>query len=219
LTALWKAVREEDSMELAREIYEFGAHAGSLEGYVYGWIKVDPEYLPGWSRNLVKEYQTLPERVVQEIQPALDGTLGRAMQTLVPHLGENHSVIENLRSIVKGKLPLHPDDFARIGEVHPGSYREIYEFAANAGAFEGYVFIPERADYKKLPTWLENLVRQYQAFAPDVRDAFQSGCNMTLGRALQSLKRFLEDEDRLIVSLKSMIKGDIPLSPKAFVMH
>ena len=206
-------------MELAREIYDFGAHAGSLEGYVYGWINADPEYLPGWSQNLVKEYQALPEKVMAEIQPALDGTLGRAVGTIVRQLGEDHVVVKNLMGMIKGKLPLSPDDFSRVGEVRPGSYRELYEFAANAGAFEGYVYIPERADYKKLSPWVENLVRQFRAFPPDVAGAIQSSCNMTLGRALQSLKRFLDDEDRMIVSLRSIIKGDIPSSPQAFVKH
>jgi hypothetical protein len=206
-------------MELAREIYDFGAHAGSLEGYVYGWINVDPEYLPAWSQNLIKEYQALPERVTAEIQPALDGTLGRAVRTIVPRLGEDHVAVKNLMGMIKGRLPLSPDDFSRVGELRPGLFRELYEFAANAGAFEGYVFIPERADYKKLSPWVENLVRQFRAFPPDVRGAIQSSSNMTLGRALQSVKPFLDDEDRTIVSLRSMINGDIPSSPKAFVKH
>ena len=193
--------------------------AGSLEGYVYGWINVDPEYLPRWSENLVKEYQTLPDRVMAEIQPALDGTLGRAVGTIVPQLGEDHVVVKNLMGMIKGKPPLSPDDFSRVGEARPGSYRELYEFAANAGAFEGYVYIPERANHKNLSAWVENLVRQFRSFPPDVRGAIQSSCDMTLGRALQSLKRFLDDEDRTIVGLRSIIKGDIPSSPMAFDKH
>jgi hypothetical protein len=210
---------KEGAMELAREVYEFGAHAGSLEGYVYQWVNMDPGYLPRWTENLMKEYRSLPDIVLAELQPGLDGTLGRAVRTITPHMGESHAVIENLKSMIKGKLPASPDDFTRVGEVHPGSYREIYEFAANAGAFEGYVYIPERADYKRLSPWAENLARQFHALPPDVRDRIQPSCDMTLGRALQSLRQFLEDEDRTMVSLKSIIKGEIPLSQKDFVKH
>lgn len=206
-------------MKLSREVYEFGAHAGSLEGYVYGWINVDSQYLPGWTRNLVKEYESFPQEVLQEIQPGLDGTLGRALRTLTPHLGETHVVVENIKSMIRGTLPTSPDDFSRVGEIRPGSYRALYEFAANAGAFEGYVYIPERPDFKKLQPWVENLVRQFQALPPDVRGAIQPPCNMTLGRALQSLRRFLEEDERVIVSLKGMIKGEIPSSPGEFVKH
>ncbi|MBN1104386.1 MAG: hypothetical protein JXL84_13295 [Deltaproteobacteria bacterium] len=206
-------------MELAREVYDFGAHAGSLEGYVYAWTGVDPEYLPRWVENLVKEYRSLPEGVVAEIQPGLDGTLGRAVRTIAPHMGESHAVIGNLKVMIKGKLPASPDDFTRVGKVVPGSYREIYEFAANAGAFEGYVYIPERADYKRLSPWAENLARQFHTLPPDVRDRIQPSCDMTLGRALQALRRFLEDEDRTMLSLKGVIKGEIPSSHKDFVKH
>jgi len=206
-------------MELSREVYEFGAHAGSLEGYVYGWINVDPQYLPGWTRNLVKEYGSLPERVLEEIQPGLDGTLGRALRSVTPHLGETHVVIENIKGMIRGSLPTSPDDFSRVGEIRPGSYRELYEFAANAGAFEGYVYIPERADFKKLPPWAENLDRQFHALPPDVRAAIQPSCNMTLGRAFQSLRQFLEEDERVIVSLKGIIQGEIPSSPSGFVKH
>ncbi|MEW6668947.1 MAG: hypothetical protein AB1512_27370 [Thermodesulfobacteriota bacterium] len=204
-------------MELARELYDFGAHAGSLEGYVYAWINVDPGYLPRWTENLLKEYRSLPESVLAEIQPGLDGTLGRAVRTIEPHLGETHAVIGNLKGMIKGKLPASPDDFTRRGDIPPGSYREIYEFAANAGAFEGYVYIAERADYKRLSPWAENLARQYQALPDDVRERIQASCDMTLGRALQSLRRFLDDEDRTIVSLKSIVKGEIPSSHHDFV--
>lgn len=194
-------------MEFALEVYEFGAHAGSLEGYVYAWINVDTGYLPGWAENLSKEYRSLAEGVRAEIQPGVDGTLGRAVRTIMPHMGESHVVVENLKGMIKGQLPASPDDFTRIGEVRPSSYREIYEFAANAGAFEGYVYIAERADYKRLSPWAENLARQFHALPAEVRNRIRPSCEMTLGRAIQSLKPYLEDEDRTMVSLRSMVKG------------
>jgi len=206
-------------MKSAREIYDFGAHAGSLEGYVYGYTKVDITYLPGWAANLVKEYGLLPDDVRAEIQPGLDGTLGRAVRTLAPHLGEGHDVIGLLKKMIQGKLPDSPDDFTRLGQVQQGSYRELYEFAANAGAFEGYVYIPERPDHTKLSAWVENLVKQWWALSPEVRTDIEPSTNLTLGRAIQSLKPYLGEDDQIIVSLKSILKGKLPASADDFVRH
>ena len=206
-------------MKSAREIYDFGSHAGSFEGYVYGYTKVDLTYLSGWAANLVKEYGLLPDDVRAEIQPGLDATLGRAVRTLAPHMGEDCHVIALLKEMIQGRLPDSPDDFTLMGQVQQGSYRDLYEFAANAGAFEGYVYIPERADYTKLPTWVENLVRQWRALSPEVRTDIEPSTNLTLGRAIQSLKSCLGEDDGIIVNLKSMLRGELPASADDFIKH
>jgi len=95
-----------------KDLYDFAAKAGSLEGYVYPKGKVDMSYLARWSDNLVKQYRDLPPEAREEIQSQCNETLGRAIQSLVPILGEDHEVIKKLRSLVKGKLPSSPDDFA-----------------------------------------------------------------------------------------------------------
>jgi hypothetical protein len=43
-------------MEIYKEVYDFAAKAGSLEGYVYPRERVDVSYLPRWSDNLVEQY-------------------------------------------------------------------------------------------------------------------------------------------------------------------
>lgn len=98
-------------MGIYKDIYDFAAKAGSLEGYVYPKEKVDTNYLSRWSDNLIKQYQGLPHEARVEIQSQCDQTLGRAIQSLVPILGEDHAVIKKLRDLVKGKLPSSPDDF------------------------------------------------------------------------------------------------------------
>ena len=98
-------------MGIYKDIYDFAAKAGSLEGYVYPKEKVEMSYLPQWSDNLTRQYQNLPHEARVEIQSQCDETLGRAIQSLVPILGEDHEVIKKLRGLVKGKLPSSPDDF------------------------------------------------------------------------------------------------------------
>jgi len=101
-------------MRIYRELYDFASGAGAFEGYVYLKEAADPKYLPRWAENLAKQYQALPEEVRNEIQPLLDGTVGRAVLSLLPYLGEEHEVIRKLKSMIKGDLlPTSPDDFNR----------------------------------------------------------------------------------------------------------
>jgi hypothetical protein len=95
------------------QLYEFAAKLGAFEGYVYHSDSADPKYLPEWAENLVKLYDALPEKVREEIQPLVDGTAGRALNSLLPTLGEEHEVIKLLRNLIKGQLPRSRDDFKR----------------------------------------------------------------------------------------------------------
>lgn len=205
--------------ETARMVYEFGAHAGALEGYVYQWFRVDTAYLPRWTENLLKEYQSLPEDLRAELQDGVDGTLGRALISIQTNLGQDDAAAANLKPTVAGKLPTSPEDFELRGQAPPGSLRELYEFAANAGAFEGYVYFTDRVDYKALQPWADNLTRQFGALPEEFQAAIAESCRQTLGRAVQSLKPFLGDSDPVIRSLMSMIQGDLPQSPDDFVKH
>ena len=98
-------------MRINREVYDFAAKAGALEGYVYRKNKLDINYLPRWVDNLVSHYHRLPSEVKEDFQSLCNGTIGRTILSLLPHLGEDHVVIHKLKGIVSGKLPLSPDDF------------------------------------------------------------------------------------------------------------
>jgi len=97
-----------------------------------------------------------------------------------------------------------------------GIYKKIYEFSAAAGALEGYVYPKEKVDPKFLPAWVENIVKEYNAFTPDVRDEIQDECDRTLGRAIQSLIPILGGDHEVIIKLKSLIHGEIPSSQDDF---
>lgn len=100
-------------MSIYSELYDFAASAGSFEGYVYRHEGMDTGYLPKWSGNLVRQYNALPQEVKSEIQHMCDGTLGRAVRSLTPVLGEQHEVVDNLKSMIRGDLPASPDDFEK----------------------------------------------------------------------------------------------------------
>lgn len=100
-------------MHLYAKIYEFAASAGALEGYVYHREEVDLKALPVWIKNLHQAYQLLPEPALEEIQPFVDMTLGRAFRSLTSLLGEQHEMVVKVRSMIKETLPESPDDFTK----------------------------------------------------------------------------------------------------------
>jgi hypothetical protein len=97
-------------MSVNRQVYDFAAKAGALEGWVYK-REVDVSYLPMWIQHLVDLYGGLPEDVRTEIQDMCNETVGRTIQSLLPFLGEEHELMKKLRGMTVGKIPSDPDDF------------------------------------------------------------------------------------------------------------
>ena len=95
-------------------------------------------------------------------------------------------------------------------------YREIFEFAASAGALEGYVFKKDHLAPGELDDWVWNLVKQYEGFPGEIRENFQGSLNRTMGRAVHSLSPILGSDHQHVLSLKSLIIGGIPTSSQDF---
>ena len=96
------------------------------------------------------------------------------------------------------------------------TYKDIYEFASSAGAFEGYVYQRENLEAAYLNNWVKNLVTQYQELPVDVRDSFQTSLDRTMGRAIQSLISTFGEEHEHVVALKPLIAGKMPDAPNDF---
>lgn len=101
-------------MGVHSDVYDFAARAGALEGYVYQRDKLDPGSLLRWVDHLVKGYQSLPPEVRKEFQDLCDGTIGRAIQSLLTVIDEGHEVIRKLKGLTVGKIPSSPDDFSHL---------------------------------------------------------------------------------------------------------
>jgi hypothetical protein len=97
-----------------------------------------------------------------------------------------------------------------------GIYKKVYDFAAKAGSLEGYVYPRERVEVSYLPRWSDNLVEQYRDLPPEVREEFQSLCDETLGRTIQSLLPILGGDHEVIKKLKGLVRGRLPSSPDDF---
>ena len=98
-------------------------------------------------------------------------------------------------------------------------YAAVYDFAASAGALEGYVYHKRDAallDMAALPIWIDNLCQAYAHLPDGVRQAVQPGCDQTLGRAVLSLSTILGADHPLVERLGGLVKGCMPGSPDVF---
>ena len=100
-------------MSIYTDVYEFAARAGAFEGFVYRRDSIDPGSLDKWVDHLAKGYRSLPPEVRKEFQNLCDGTIGRAIRSLAPAIGEDHGIIKRLNSLIEGNMPSSPDDFSR----------------------------------------------------------------------------------------------------------
>jgi hypothetical protein len=98
-------------MDIHSEIYDFASSAGALEGYVFLKEDLDAGSIDNWIQNLVKQYHALPAEVRESFQAGLDRTLGRAVRSIAPILGDDHPHICALKSLTKGALPHSSRDF------------------------------------------------------------------------------------------------------------
>ncbi|MBW2607580.1 MAG: hypothetical protein JRD05_08075 [Deltaproteobacteria bacterium] len=103
-----------EKMHIYSKIYKFAASAGAFEGYVYkkkDAEELDMDALSVWIDNIVAAYDHLPDEAINFFQDSCDRTLGRAISSLTPVLGEDHDFINKLKSMVKGSMPESADDF------------------------------------------------------------------------------------------------------------
>ncbi len=100
-------------------------------------------------------------------------------------------------------------------------HNKIYQFAASAGALEGYVYgkkKPSDLDLAALSDWIGNLTAAYQHLPEDVRERIQPDLDRTLGRSLHSMEAVLGKNSDLVCRLAKMIRNweQLPSSPDDF---
>ena len=95
-------------------------------------------------------------------------------------------------------------------------YVRIYEFAASAGALEGYLYHREEVDLKALPVWIGNLHQAYHLLPEPALSEIQPFIDMTLGRAFRSLVPLLGENHEMAMKVRSMIQGVLPDSADDF---
>ena len=93
-----------------------------------------------------------------------------------------------------------------------GTYSMLYDFAAKAGALEGYVYPKDVIDPAYLPRWIDNVVEAYTALPEEAKAEVQKLCDQTIGRTISSLVQLLGEKHEVINKLRSITRGTLPSS-------
>lgn len=73
-------------------------------------------------------------------------------------------------------------------------YRELFLFAAKAGALEGYLF--ERKEAEPLDSWVDNISRMYQELPEEIKEEINPALSTVLKRVLEYGASVLKPELR-----------------------
>ena len=84
----------------SKEIFDFAAKVGCLEGYLYHKDRVDPSYLPNWIDNINNMFLKLPNSDKEEFKEEYDKILKNILSYLKEILRENDPVIIKLKSML-----------------------------------------------------------------------------------------------------------------------
>lgn len=88
--------------------------------------------------------------------------------------------------------------------MNVGHYRDLFLFAAKAGALEGYIY--ERSKTELLTNWIDNISNMYQGLPDSIKKEINEAYASVLQKILQYGGNVLED------SLKEKLKRMLSLA-------
>ena len=87
-------------MGLNRDLYNFSAKVGCLEGYLYERKDVDISTLPNWVGNIEKMYRNLPAKVKRDFLEDFRNILEKILQSSEKILKKEDGVLTKLKSMI-----------------------------------------------------------------------------------------------------------------------
>jgi hypothetical protein len=87
-------------MGLNRDLFNFAAKVGCLEGYLYERKNADISTLPNWVGNIEKMYRDLPAEVKRDFFEDYKNILKKILQSTGKILKKEDRVLTNLRSMI-----------------------------------------------------------------------------------------------------------------------
>jgi hypothetical protein len=90
-------------MALYRDLFNFSAKVGCLEGYLYERRNVDVSALPNWVDNIDKMYEKLPKEVKADIYEEYISILKKILLSAKKILGEDDELVLRLNKMISEK--------------------------------------------------------------------------------------------------------------------
>jgi hypothetical protein len=85
---------------LNRDLFNFSAKVGCLEGYLYERKDADISTLPNWVGNIEKMYRNLPAKVKRDFLEDYKNILKKILQSSEKTLKKEDGVLTKLRSMI-----------------------------------------------------------------------------------------------------------------------
>ncbi len=92
-------------MGLNRDLFNFSAKVGCLEGYLYERKDGDISTLPNWVGNIEKMYQNLPEKVKRDFLEDYKLILEKILQSYEKILKKDEGVLTKLKRMIADISP------------------------------------------------------------------------------------------------------------------
>ena len=87
-------------MALNRDLFNFSAKVGCLEGYLYERKEADISTLPNWVGNIEKMYWNLPEKVKRDFLEDYRHILEKILQSSEKILQKDDGVLTKLKRMI-----------------------------------------------------------------------------------------------------------------------
>jgi hypothetical protein len=87
-------------MGLNRDLFNFSAKVGCLEGYLYERKDADISTLPNWVGNIEKMYRNLPTKAKRDFLEDYKNILEKVLQSLEKILKKEDGVLTKLKSMI-----------------------------------------------------------------------------------------------------------------------
>jgi len=87
-------------MGLNRDLFNFSAKVGCLEGYLHERKDANISTLPNWVGNIEKMYRDLPAEVKRDFSEDYKNILKKILQSTGKILKKEDRVLTNLRSMI-----------------------------------------------------------------------------------------------------------------------
>ncbi len=87
-------------MGFSRDLFNFSAKVGCLEGYLYERKDADTSTLPNWVGNIENMYRNLPAEVKRDFIEDYKNILGKILQSSGKILEKEDRVLIKLKSMI-----------------------------------------------------------------------------------------------------------------------
>jgi hypothetical protein len=83
-----------------KEVFDFAAKVGCLEGYLYDRHNLEPSYFPNWVGNIERLYKALPQEAKADFRPQFQEVLKKICDHCNKLLGADDQITKRMTQML-----------------------------------------------------------------------------------------------------------------------